>query len=462
MIKKTDGDIEYILASFRDPSGFLFLQDSVLYRQVNTIYRSNYDDLMSSGLYDALVRANLLIPHQEVNVKYPQPECGYKVIKPELLPFISYPYEWCFSQLKDAALTTLKVQRKALEFGMSLKDCSVYNIQFRNAKPIFIDTLSFEKYCEGQPWLAYRQFCQHFLAPLALIAHKDSGLNQLLRVYIDGIPLDLASSLLPVSTRFNSSLQFHIHLHSKSQKHFADKVVNRKYQKLSRLGLLGIIDSLESAVKNLKWHPGGTEWSDYYGDTNYSPESFRHKKQLVAEYLDRVQPSSVLDIGSNIGTFSRIASDKGIFTVSIDNDSAAVEKNYLESVTRSETNILPLVVDIVNPSPGIGWANKERMPFIERGKVGVAMALALVHHLAISNSLPLGYIARLLANICSSLIIEFVPKTDSQVQRLLASREDIFPDYTQPAFEREFSRYFTIEDCASIRDSQRILYLMQR
>jgi hypothetical protein len=244
---------EDVPASFRDPSGFLFVRESSLFRQVNITYKENYDHLMTSGLYRALVDAELLIPHDEIDVEPAKPDKAYKIIKPELIEFISYPYEWCFSQLKDAALTTLKVHKKAFDFGMSLKDCSAYNIQFRKGKPIFIDTLSFEKYHEGQPWVAYRQFCQHFLAPLALMSHRDIRLNQLLRVYIDGVPLDLASSLLPLSTRFSFSLLSHIHLHARSQKHYASRSVDTSRYKINRLSFLGLVDNLESAIKRLKW-----------------------------------------------------------------------------------------------------------------------------------------------------------------------------------------------------------------
>jgi len=449
-------------ASFRDPSGFLFQQEGVIYRQVNLVYKDDYDHLMTSGLYQSLVDGNFLIPHEEAGIEAPVPELAYRVIKPEALPFISYPYEWCFSQLKDAALTTLKIQKTALDFGMSLKDCSAYNIQFRNGRPIFIDTLSFEKYREGQPWVAYRQFCQHFLAPLAVMSCKDVRLNQLLRVYIDGMPLDLASSLLPIGTRFKFSLLSHIHLHARSQSHFADRTVNVKSRRLSRIGLLGIIASLESAIRKLKWQPAGTEWADYYQDTNYSPQAFEHKKSIVAGFLDRVRPSTVWDLGANVGTFSRLAADRGILTISFDIDPAAVEKNYLDCVARVDTSILPLVADLTNPSPGTGWENKERMSLKERGPADAVLALALVHHLAISNNVPLSRIAGFLSDICRWLIIEFVPKDDSQVQRLLATREDIFPDYTRQAFEQEFGCHFTVEDSADIRESQRTLYLMRR
>jgi len=455
---RSDGEVP---GSFRDPSGFLFWRDGVLYRQVNAVYRDDYDLLIRSGLYEALVGDGLLVEHEEVDVEPARPELAHKILKPAPVPFVSYPYEWCFSQLKDAAVATLRVQKRALEFGMSLKDSSAYNVQFVGVRPVLIDTLSFEHYHEGRPWVAYRQFCQHFLAPLALMAHRDVRLGQLLRVHIDGIPLDLASSLLPLRTRF-SSLLMHVHLHARSQKRFADKPVNLDKHRMSRLAFRGLVDSLESAVTRLRWRPHGTEWADYYDETNYSPAAFEHKKQLVAEYLDTAKPTSVWDLGGNVGIFSRLASDRGIGTVCFDVDPVAVEKNYLRCREEERTNLLPLLLDLTNPSPGIGWANQERAPLQERGRAHTLLALALVHHLAISNNVPLERIARLFSAMCEILIVEFVPKTDSQVQRLLATREDIFPDYTQEGFEREFGRYFVLRHLAAIRGSDRTLHLMAR
>ncbi|MBW1649284.1 MAG: SAM-dependent methyltransferase [Deltaproteobacteria bacterium] len=449
-------------SSFRDPSGFLFFRNGSLYRQVNTIYKKNYDCLIDSGLYKALIDAELLIPHQEVNINYAISDKVYKIIKPELIPFISYPYEWCFSQLKNAALTTLKIQKTALNFGMSLKDCSAYNIQFKKSCPIFIDTLSFEKYNEGQLWVAYRQFCQHFLAPLALMSYKDIRLNQLLRIYIDGVPLDLTSSLLPNRSRFRFSILSHIHLHAKSQKYFSNKSVTVNSRKISRSSFIGIVNSLEAAVRKLKWQPKGTEWADYYQDTNYTSEALRHKKQIITEFLDVVKPKNVWDLGANTGIFSRIASNRGIQTISFDIDPAAVEKNYLDCLKKNEINILPLLLDLTNPSSCIGWENQERVSLLERGPSDTAFALALIHHLAISNNLPLSKISNFFKKNCNYLIIEFVPKSDTQVQRLLSGRKDIFPDYTQDSFENEFGQYFEIKNSMKIKDTDRILYLMQR
>ena len=212
-------------SSFRDPSGFIFTHNNILYRQVNQCYAADFDQLTDSGLYDALVKSEYLIPHEVLtddDASALSSATGvYRIIKPQPILTISYPYEWCFSQLKDAALLTLKIQLIAMRFGMTLKDASAYNIQFYHGKPVFIDTLSFEKYEEGKPWVSYKQFCQHFLAPLALMSRTDVRLSQLMRNYIDGIPLDLASRLLSKRSYLNFSLLSHIHLHAKTQQKFA-------------------------------------------------------------------------------------------------------------------------------------------------------------------------------------------------------------------------------------------------
>lgn len=446
-------------SSFRDPSGFLFSRDGNLYRQINKSYQTNYDYLISSGLYQKLINKQLLIPHQEVDIKPLILDSSYKVIKPERIKFISYPYEWCFSQLRDAALITLRIQEIALQFGMSLKDSSSYNIQFHRGKPILIDTLSFEIYREGQPWIAYRQFCQHFLAPLSLMAYRDFRLNQLLRIYLDGIPLDLTSQLLPAKSRVNLPVLMHIHTHAASQKRMAGKEFSSK-GKMNRTSFLGLLDSLKSSIRKLKWRPSGTEWGEYYQDNNYSLQGFKHKKELVGEYLDILKPKQVWDLGANVGVFSRLASEKGAITIAFDSDQAAVEKNYLKCRQGNEKNILPLLLDLTNPSPNIGWANCERMTIVERNTADTVLALALIHHLAISNNVPLDRICRYFRSIGNSLIIEFVPKDDSQVERLLISREDIFADYNRISFENTFSKHFDIRQAEKVQDSSRYIYMM--
>jgi hypothetical protein len=449
-------------ASFRDPSGFLFSRDGVLYRQINRKYEQEYSRLMESGLYEKLVKAGLLIPHVEVDQEPAVPDSAYKIIQPQRVPFISYPYEWSFGQLKDAALATLSIQRRALKVGMSLKDASAYNIQFVRGKPTLIDTLSFEIYKEGQPWVAYRQFCQHFLAPLALMALRDIRLNQLLRIYIDGVPLDLASELLPSKTRLNFGLLTNIHLHAGAQKKYSGAEVKSRSGTMSKQAMTGLIDGLDSAIRKLEWKPGGTEWGNYYDITNYSDAAFEHKKQLVGEWAARMKPGLVWDLGANNGVFSRVAGAAGAYVVSSDIDPTAVEQNYRQVKTAKEENLLPILIDLTNPSPSIGWANEERDSFGERGPADMVLALALIHHLAISNNVPLPQVADFFAKTGKWLIIEFVPKSDSQVQKLLVSREDIFPTYTREGFEAAFKQRFKICEAVNVRDAERVLYLMER
>ena len=457
----TNSASRQLSASFRDPSGFLFTDNGILYRQINRAYAEDYARLMDSGLYEKLVKAGALIPHVETEQVSAESEAAFKVIQPERVPFISYPYEWSFSQLKDAALATLSIHKRALKLGMLLKDASAYNIQFVRGRAMLIDTLSFEIYKEGEPWMAYKQFCQHFLAPLALMSCRDVRLSQLLRVHIDGVPLDLASELLPFKTKFNFGLLTHIHVHAGSQKRYADKTVEPRKGMMSQQAMIGLIESLESTIKKLTWQPAGTEWGAYYEATNYSDSAFEHKKQLVRAWAEEKKPTLVWDLGGNTGVFSREAAASGAFTVSFDIDPAAVEQNYQVVKKNKEQNLLPLVLDLTNPSPAIGWDHAERDSFGQRGPADMTLALAVIHHLAISNNVPLPQLAQFFAARTKWLVIEFVPKSDSQVKRLLSSRKDIFPNYTREGFEAAFSERFKIHQAEPIHDSERTLYLME-
>ncbi len=454
-------------ASFRDPSGFLFRHQGRLLRQVNSSYAADLELLKSSGLYAELVAADLLIPHEEVDLALAPTPGAVAVLAPELVPFVSYPYEWCFSQLSDAALATLRIQRLALKHGMTLKDATAYNIQFHRGRPLLIDSLSFTAYRQDEPWVAYRQFCQHFLAPLALMAYRDVRLGSLLRTNLDGVPLDLAAKLLPWHTRFRPGLSMHVHLHARSQQKHADSrgqanSDKAKATKVGRQALDGIIDSLRGTVRQLHWRPGGTEWGDYYQDTNYSDDALAAKRELVARLLDRTDSRVVWDLGANNGYFSRVASERGLLTIASDIDPTAVEKNWLACRRGAEPHLLPLVMDLTNPSPAQGWDHRERDSLLDRGPADTVIALALIHHLAISNNVPLPQLADFFARAGRHLILEFVPKNDSQAQRLLASREDIFPDYDLAGLEAAFAARFAVMEKVPIAGSERTLFLFKR
>lgn len=448
-------------SSFRDKSGFVFEENGIFYRQINHSYEPHYTALMISGLYEALTKKNWLLPHNELTDTIESD--AYKIIRPEQLSFISYPYSWSFGMLKDAALLTLKIQKLALKHGMTLKDASVYNVQFVGSRPIFIDSLSFEVYTEGSAWVAYGQFCRHFLAPLALMAYKDVSLNKLLIAHLDGIPLPLASKLLPAKTFFNINLALHIHFHAHTQVRLQDKKIEKNQKSLPKNAIFNLCESLESAIKKLNWQPQATEWQDYY-DKSVGKAYFENKKTLVMAFLHEItgEIGRVLDLGANDGTFSQLAAEVSKYVLSFDIDPVCVEQNYQRLKAANETRITPLMVDITNPDPAIGWHNQERESLWQRTHSKTTMALALIHHLCISNNIPLSMIAKWLSEISNNLIIEFVPKSDEKVQILLQNREDIFDDYTIEHFMNQFSQYFVIQKQTAITPTERVLFLMNK
>lgn len=445
--------------SFRDPAGHIFVNNKSVFRSIHHNYQTNYDYLIKSGLFEHLTKNNLLVSHEELSVHN---DGAYKTIKPKVIPFISYPFEWTFSQLKDAALLTLEIQEIALSYGMTLKDASAYNVQFIGSKPIFIDTLSFEIYNPSKPWVAYRQFCQHFLAPLALSSHVDIRINHLLRQFLDGIPLDFASKLLPTKTKLNFSLLTHLHLHAKSSAYYADKKVALGNKVFSKHSMLALIDSLKNAIKSLTFKMPKTQWGDYYDNTNYSKEAFENKLTIIKGYLEKIKPQEVWDMGANSGIFSNLAAMQNAYTLSFDFDHVAVEKNYLESKEKNSKNILPLVLDITNPTPSLGWHHQERNSLLKRGPAEMVFALGLVHHLVITNNIPLHLIAYFLKDIGKYLVVEFIQKDDSQVQRLMFNKQDNNHQYCEDSFEYAFANYFTIVDKSHIEQSKRVLYLMEK
>jgi len=447
-----------IAGSFRDPAGFVFKDDKgEVFRQINPVGFDDFQFASQNGLYQWLWTQELLIKHTVVKKSKDK-----IIIEPQQVSTISYPFEWSFSMLKDAALLTLRAQKAALSHNMTLKDASAYNVQFVSGKPMLIDTLSFEKYQSGSPWVAYGQFCRHFLAPLALMSKTDIRLSQLLIEYIDGVPLDLASSLLPKSTKLSPSLLMHLHLHASAQKKKSDSTA-KSDRKVSKTRLLAIIDSLERAITQLKIKKTKTEWGDYYQNTNYSNTSTQSKTKLIKSFAKKVPNlEKVVDLGGNDGTYSRIFSKQKIDTICTDIDPLAVEVNYQTSIEQADNHMLPLVINLINPGGAMGWANAERESIEKRFRGDLVLALALIHHLAISNNLPLSKIAEYFSKFGPYLIIEFVPKSDSKVKKLLATRRDIFEGYTQEGFEDSFQKYYSVVESKSIPGSKRTLYLLKR
>jgi hypothetical protein len=455
--------------SFRDPSGFVYRRDGRIYRQIDRSFADRWAAVRATGLLERLAADGRILPFEDVSLDLAATSDAAHVIRPAVVPFISYPYEWSFGQLRDAALLTLDIQLAALEAGLTLRDASAYNIQFLGARPVHIDTLSFEAVEPGRPWIAYRQFCEHFLGPLALMALRDVRLGRLLRSEIDGIPLDLVSRLLPASSRLRLlGLGAHIHLHARAQRRYAGagEAAAERVASTRKVNVTNLVIGLRGTVAGLSWDPRGTEWAEYDTNTSYSSAATDAKERAVAELLARTTGDTVWDLGANTGRFSRIAAAGGRRVLSFDVDPAAVERNY--RALRSETpspgrgDILPLVMDLADPSPALGWAHGERASLTERGPADVVLALALVHHLAIGRNIPLGQIAAQFARFGPALVIEFVPRDDPMVRQLLATREDVFPDYTPEGFRAAFATEFETVAEVALADSSRTLTLFRR
>jgi hypothetical protein len=448
-------------SSYRDPSGFIFKKNEVLYRQVNKVFSGHFDFFIKSGCYETLVKKGMLVSHESINENLTGDKEWYTTLKPEQIAFISYPYEWSFDMLKDAALLTLDLLKASLEYGMIVKDATPYNMQWHNGKLIFIDSLSFEKYDQSKPWIAYRQFCEMFLSPLLLTHYSRMPLQELLLAYSDGIPLQVTKSLLPWRSKFSLYTYLHIHLHARySAKH---PLATEKKSGFSKKKLLNLVKSLEELIKKLKLPAGKSTWTGYYDEASQRTNYLQKKQEIIRQWLNKIGPvSTAADIGANNGEFSKLISSNDVAVIAADFDAYCINDLYSQVRNSGEINILPLILDLSKPSPAIGLNNEERDSFIKRVNVDLALALALIHHLSIGKNIPFDKTADLFHRICRYLIIEFIPKQDEKIQLMLTDKNDIYTDYTEANFISAFEKYFSIKEKEMITCSGRTLYLMRK
>ncbi|MBK7931553.1 MAG: SAM-dependent methyltransferase [Bryobacterales bacterium] len=440
-----------VASSMRDPAGYVYRDGGVVKRAVRERGLAAYQRLMSSGLYAELAGAGLLVRHRQERSRRADAVLS---LVPEQIEFLSYPYEWCFSQLRDAALLTLEVQRRALRHGMRLKDASAYNVQFRGARPVFIDTLSFEENEPG-PWVAYRQFCREFLGPLLLMAHVSETFNQYMAASPEGFPLELVSRLLPWKTYLHAGALVHVHLHARAGGESVARgggsgaAVDRKAE---------LAESLRAAVESLRLPKRKTSWSGYYAErTHYSNEAEAARREFVWSALLELRPEWVMDLGSNTGRYSRLAAEAGCRCVGWESDGACAEEAYLTARESHGGRVLPLRVDVRYPSPGLGMSGDEQTPLTQRRRAGLVMAMAFVHHLRITGNVPLRRMSGYLAELGEALVLEFVPKEDPMVREMLAHREDVFDDYTLEGLLEGFADEWRLEKSVAVPGSPRRL-----
>jgi SAM-dependent methyltransferase len=442
--------------------GFVYTRDGDLLRQVNRAFADEWDAFEGSPLQRQLIDEEMLVAHETVDTGLAYTGDAHKVIRPTRIPFISYPYEWSFGQLKDAALLTLRLQRIALRSGYTLRDASAYNVQFLRGRPILIDSLSFERHTQGGPWRAYRQFCEHFLGPLALMSYRDVRLRTATAQFLDGVPIDLTATLLPRRARLRLGLGAHVFLHARAHRSARSTTSEPSGRRPRPVNLERLTESLEGTVRGLRWEPGGTQWVDYDERGSYSAEGLASKDRIVTGLLSGRAPSKIWDLGANAGRYSAIAAELGHEVVAIDADPGSVERIYRRVRDGAEGRIHPLVIDLTNPSPSLGWASEERKSLTARADAHVLMAYALVHHLALAAGTPLVRIARWLALLGPELVIEFVPPDDPMAAALLAARQGETQRYDRVAFVQAFEEHWQIDREIPIEDSGRSIFTMQR
>jgi hypothetical protein len=450
-------------SSFRDPSGYVFLDEGILKRKILPKYFDVYKALKKTDFFEKLFKAQLVISHKELSASETE-----IIIQPEQIPFITYPYEWSFNQYKEAALLTLKLQKYSLEHGFSLKDASAFNVTFHNGKAVFIDTLSFDFYIENLPWRAYKQFITHFLGPLVLTHYHGAQSLKLMSNFIDGIPVKMLASMLPFKTKLSPFLYSNIHLLAKFEaKHNEDYEGKTKSVNLSKKAQLNIIESLYDYIKNLslKEH---SEWGNYYSKTNYSDEAFQQKAMIINEWISKINAQTVIDIGGNDGTFVRKISHQLTQALVCDIDANSVDLNHKTIKEQKETHITPFVLDVLNPSAAIGFQNNERFSFLNRISAfspDATLALAVIHHMSLSGNIPFERSADFFASFSNHLIIEFPDRDDSWVQRLLNSKadfKDYFDFYNQENFEMSYLKVFALIEKISIPNSKRVMYFLKK
>lgn len=442
------------LSSYRDPDGYVtYVGDEVRRYVLN----DNSPVLLPAykKFFDRAVREGLLVPFEQLDQS---PRQQGSVLKLNKLPLVSYPYEWGFEQLKEAALVTLDIGLLALEHGLSLKDATAFNIQQYKGKMVFIDHTSFEETDGLLPWRSYSQFCRHFIAPLLVTSKTGRNANKQFLISLDGMDLGQAGEMLPLLARFSPSAFVHIYLHNMMINGFKDTRSESKIKAARSGSQKAYLEHLRGFVKSIPAPKYDTEWHDYYNNTNYNDASFHEKEKIIDEIMGEKRRSCVWDLGGNNGHFSRIMAEQSDMVVSMDIDYAAVDLNWLKNKQTGCENVYPLVMDLTNPSPALGFGNAERKTIDERSRPEIMFALAIVHHLSVTYNVPFAMIAQRLQQNGAELAIEYVDREDSQFKKLLRSKGDDYPHYTRENFEKSFYQWFDVIKKYDIPNAHRTLY----
>ena len=447
--------------SYRDRNGAVFYRDGRVFRGISANAERNWQRLKAARFFGEMTAAGSIVATQDV--AGPASDGWAAVLEHQRIPFISYPYEWVFGMLKDAALLHLDLMRAALDEGLILKDSSAYNVQFEGARPVFIDIPSFEAMAGGEPWVGYRQFCELFLYPLMLQAYKGVDFRPWLRGSIDGIAAAALRPLFSARDLMRPGVMMHVVAQNALQKRYSDKP-RAVRSSLAAAGfdktlIVRNVEGLRKIVAGLNAGGAKTVWADYATSHSYDDAEHQAKRDFVARAAARRRWRLAWDLGCNTGTFSRLAAEHADYVVSMDGDWMAIEQLYQSQKSRDDVKkILPLVVNLADPSPAQGWLGEERKSLPGRGKPELTLCLALIHHIVISSNIPMASFLDWLAGLGTSVVIEWVGRDDEMVQTLLMNKDDQYSDYNAETFEALLGARFDIADRQKLKGGKRMIY----
>lgn len=456
--------------SFRDPDSRVFHADGQILRALSERGAQDWRALERSRLFAAATQDGRLVATEEAELTGELPllrtERAAAVLRHERIPFVSYPYEWTFGMLRDAALLQLDLLLDALDEDLTLKDATPYNVQFRGARPVFVDVGSFEPLRDGEPWIGYRQFCELFLYPLLLAAWKDLPFGPWLRGSLDGIRPAEMRQVLSARDRFRRGALTNVFLHARLERSYAargrtggDVKKELRAAGFNKELVRANVRKMRKLVQRLSWEPPKGVWTEYRADNTYTDADAAAKAAFVGAAAQQTAPELVWDLGTNDGHYARICAEHAGYVVAIDLDAAPVEILYRRLRDEGRTDILPLTLNLTDASPGLGWRGRERRRLEDRGRPGLVLCLALLHHVSITGNVPVAEYVDWLRELGAAVVIEFVRRNDPMVERLLAAkREDNHPDYDEAFFERVLGEAFAVERREELPSGTRVLY----
>ncbi len=450
--------------SFRDPSGHVMVDEDRIIRVLDDSGLAAWRALEKTRFFDGFTTDGRLVATREIDAVEAGIEGWSGVLEHDRIPVISYPYEWSFSMLQDAALLTLDLTEAAINEDLIMKDATPYNIQWRGTRPSFIDIGSFEPLAAGEAWPGYRQFCRQFLFPLMLQAYKDIPFQPWLRGRLDGLAAAEFRRMLRPRDLLRRGVPLHVALQARAERRYEHRSRNVRSE-IRQAGfrkemILNNVRNLRKLVAGLRWDRESSQWSEY----STQDHAMRHR-EAKADFLRRNLAGTglVWDLGANDGYYSRIAAEGNRAVLAVDGDALVIDRLYRSLSAEANQSILPLVVDLSDPSPATGWRQRERTALGERARPDLVVMYAVIHHMVIGGNIPTHEVLDWLAELDTRVVIEFVPVGDPMTDLLLANKRssDVHRDYDEATFRQQLSERFEIEDEREVPDSSRTLLALR-